>query len=72
MIKFHSNCTFESVDFNYDYLINCAGLYADKIASQFGLAKDYTILPFRGAYLKYNGPEKIINEIPFIANKQCK
>ena len=61
-VKFKFNYSFESVDFEYDYLINCAGLYADKIASQFGLAKDYTILPFRGAYLKYNGSEKIINK----------
>lgn len=60
-VKFKFNCSFSNVDFDYDYLINCAGLYADKIAKQFGLSKDYTILPFRGAYLKYNGPEKIIN-----------
>jgi L-2-hydroxyglutarate oxidase len=61
-IKFKFNYSFENVDFEYDYLINCAGLYADKIAKKFGLASDYTILPFRGAYLKYNGTEKIINK----------
>ncbi len=33
-------------------LINCAGLYADKIAKEFGLAKNYTIIPFKGVYLK--------------------
>ncbi len=36
----------------YKKLINCAGLYADKIANDFGFAKDYTIIPFKGIYLK--------------------
>ncbi|HIP13102.1 MAG TPA: FAD-dependent oxidoreductase, partial [Arcobacter sp.] len=30
-----------------------AGAYADKIAQKFGLAQDYTMLPFKGIYLKY-------------------
>lgn len=34
-------------------LINCAGLYADQIAHDYGLGKDYNILPFKGLYLKY-------------------
>lgn len=34
-------------------LINCAGLFADKLASQMGFGGDYTILPFKGLYLKY-------------------
>ena len=34
-------------------VINCAGLYADKIARQFGFGKNYTIIPFKGLYLKY-------------------
>lgn len=38
-------------------LINCAGLYADKIAKSFGFAKDYTIIPFKGIYLKYSNPD---------------
>ena len=33
-------------------LINCAGLYADKIAKDFRFAKDFTIIPFKGIYLK--------------------
>ena len=35
-------------------IINAAGLYADKIAKDFGLADDYTIIPFKGIYLKYD------------------
>lgn len=33
-------------------LINCAGLYADKIAQDFGFAQDFVIVPFKGIYLK--------------------
>ena len=32
-------------------LVNCAGLYVDKIAHEFGLGMDYEILPFKGVYL---------------------
>jgi L-2-hydroxyglutarate oxidase len=42
-----------SGDFNYKKLINCAGLYADKIANDFGFGKKYTMIPFKGLYLKY-------------------
>lgn len=38
-------------------VINCGGLYADKIAKQFGFSKNYTILPFKGIYLKYTGKD---------------
>jgi len=31
--------------------INCAGLYSEKIAKQFGEAKDYALLPLKGLYL---------------------
>jgi len=34
-------------------IINSAGLYADKIAKEFGYSKNYTIIPFKGIYLKY-------------------
>jgi L-2-hydroxyglutarate oxidase LhgO len=42
------------------YVINAAGLYADKIAKQFGFAKEYTILPFKGVYL-YATESKSLN-----------
>ena len=58
-VDFKFNCNFDSNKFQYKYLINCAGLYADKIAKNFGLSQDYTILPFKGSYLKYNGNKKI-------------
>ena len=39
-------------------IINCAGLYADKIADDFGYSSDYTIIPFKGVYLKYTRGQK--------------
>ena len=33
------------------YVVNCAGLHADRIARQFGFSQHYTILPFKGLYL---------------------
>ena len=33
------------------YVINAAGLHADRIARQFGFARHYRILPFKGLYL---------------------
>ena len=33
-------------------VINCAGLYADKIANDFNFSKDFVIIPFKGIYLK--------------------
>ncbi|WP_373034663.1 L-2-hydroxyglutarate oxidase [Sulfurimonas sp.] len=52
-IKFYFNKKFQDIDFEYKYLINAAGAYADKIAQKFGLAQNYTMLPFKGIYLKY-------------------
>lgn len=38
-------------------IINCAGLYADRIARDFGFCRDYAIVPFKGVYLKYQGAD---------------
>ncbi|MBF0484919.1 MAG: L-2-hydroxyglutarate oxidase [Candidatus Omnitrophica bacterium] len=40
-------------DFEARKIINCAGLYADKVAQDFGFGKKYTMIPFKGLYLKY-------------------
>ncbi len=45
-----------SENFSANYVINCAGLYADHIAKKFGFSKDYAILPFKGLYLKSDEP----------------
>jgi len=44
--------------FEAGMIINCAGLYADRIARDFGFCRHYAIIPFKGVYLKYNGPDK--------------
>jgi L-2-hydroxyglutarate oxidase len=41
-------------DITAGYVINAAGLYADKIAKDYGFAKHYRILPFKGLYLYAN------------------
>ena len=46
----------------YKHLINCAGLYADKIAHQFGVGMNYKIIPFKGLYWKLN------NKFPYQLN----
>lgn len=38
------------------YVVNAAGLQADRIARQFGFSEHYTILPFKGLYLYSNEP----------------
>lgn len=40
--------------FTPGYLINAAGLYADKIAKDYGFSEGYKILPFKGLYLYAN------------------
>ncbi|RUM64639.1 MAG: L-2-hydroxyglutarate oxidase [Sulfurospirillum sp.] len=42
-------------------IINCAGLYADKIAKDFGFSKNYKILPFKGIYLKYTKNDRFLD-----------
>ncbi len=53
-------------------IINCTGLYADKIAHDFNAGLDYTILPFKGVYVLYSGnsaPCKTnIYPVPNLAN----
>ena len=58
--------------FEAGYLINVAGLYADKIGRDFGFSEDYRILPFKGLYLYSNEPagslRTHIYPVPDLAN----
>lgn len=47
--------------FTANKLINAAGLYADKVAKDFGFSEKYTIIPFKGVYLKYHGTENPVS-----------
>jgi L-2-hydroxyglutarate oxidase LhgO len=38
------------------HIINAAGLYADKVALDFGFSRNYRILPFKGLYLHSDEP----------------
>jgi L-2-hydroxyglutarate oxidase LhgO len=42
--------------YSANYVINSAGLYADKIAFDFGFSEEYHILPFKGIYLYSEEP----------------
>lgn len=42
--------------FSSGYVVNAAGLYADKIARDFGFSERYRILPFKGLYLYSDEP----------------
>jgi len=46
--------------FKAEKIINCAGLYADKIAKDFGFSKDYELVPFKGVYLEYKGNDQFV------------
>jgi (S)-2-hydroxyglutarate dehydrogenase len=43
----------------YGHLVNCAGLYADKIAHQFDVGRQYRILPFRGQFYRLRPESKV-------------
>ncbi|NBO35655.1 MAG: L-2-hydroxyglutarate oxidase, partial [Actinobacteria bacterium] len=46
------------------HIINCAGLYADKIAKPFGYCDDYAMLPFKGLYWYGNwAPGKLARHV---------
>ncbi len=58
--------------FSPGHFINAGGLYADKIAKDFGFSSDYEILPFKGLYLYSNeapgGFKKHIYPVPDLRN----
>lgn len=43
----------------YGHLVNAAGLQADLVAHEFGVGKNYTLLPFKGLYWKLNPSSRI-------------
>ena len=53
----HTILSTKNRKFSAQKIINCAGLYSDKIAKDFEFSKDYVIIPFKGIYLKYTKPD---------------
>lgn len=45
-----------SETYDAGHVVNAAGLYADRIAMDFGFSQDYRILPFKGLYLYSEEP----------------
>ena len=43
-------------EFEAGFVINAAGLYADRVARDFGFSEDYRIVPFKGIYLYSDEP----------------
>jgi (S)-2-hydroxyglutarate dehydrogenase len=39
-------------EYTATHIINCAGLYSDKIARMMGVGRQYRIIPFRGEYME--------------------
>src|SRR5699024_11987960 len=64
--------------FDTKYLVNCAGLYSDKLAKLSGVKTDVKIIPFRGEYFKLSeNTEKYVktliypvpnHELPFLGD----
>jgi (S)-2-hydroxyglutarate dehydrogenase len=53
------------------YVVNAAGLYADRIARDFGFSERYRILPFKGVYLYGDERESLrtnVYPVPDLAN----
>jgi L-2-hydroxyglutarate oxidase len=59
-------------NFEASYVVNAAGLYADKIANDYGFAENYRVLPFKGLYLYSSEPagslRTHIYPVPNLAN----
>jgi (S)-2-hydroxyglutarate dehydrogenase len=56
-ISSHKNTVKTSLgNYQADYVVNAAGLYADRIANDFGFSAGHCILPFKGLYLYSDEP----------------
>lgn len=43
----------------YGHVVNCAGLFADRVAQAFGIGQEYQMLPFRGGYYQLSAQSLI-------------
>lgn len=62
-----------NVEITAGKIFNCAGLYADRIARDFGFCKEYTIIPFKGIHMLAARPPKpsvrtLIYPVPNLKN----
>ena len=58
--------------YHFGHLVNCAGLYSDKVASDFGFGNEYIMMPFKGVYLylppDFSGIKTHIYPVPDLKN----
>jgi L-2-hydroxyglutarate oxidase LhgO len=52
----------------YRYLFNAAGLYADRVAGQFGAGRRFTMIPFKGLYLRYRDDDLLRRHVYPVPN----
>lgn len=67
----HSTIKTSTQKIRFKHIINSAGLYADKIAHQFGAGLTYTLIPFKGLYMEYKDyhiTQKHIYPVPNLKN----
>ena len=62
----------KKAEFSADFLINCAGLYCDRVAALAGEKRDVRIVPFRGEYylLKPSAQHLVKNLVYPVPNSQ--
>jgi L-2-hydroxyglutarate oxidase LhgO len=52
----------------YRYLFNAAGLYADKVARHFNAGRNFTMIPFKGVYLRYRDDDLLRRHVYPVPN----
>ena len=53
---------------HYRYLFNAAGLYADKVARHFNAGRNFTMIPFKGIYLRYRDDDLLQRHVYPVPN----
>ena len=53
---------------HYRYLFSAAGLYADKIARHFNAGRNFTMIPFKGIYLRYRDDDLLQRHVYPVPN----
>lgn len=52
----------------YRYLFNAAGLYADSVAQHFNAGSNFTMIPFKGIYLRYRDDDLLRRHVYPVPN----
>jgi L-2-hydroxyglutarate oxidase LhgO len=55
-------------EISYRYLFNAAGLYADRVARHFNAGANFTMIPFKGIYLRYRDDDLLQRHVYPVPN----